>query len=636
MRNKLPAEVLHIIFSFSNYNDLFACQKVCQDWNQPARVLIYKCITLYRPSTCSKLINSLKQDLSLGKLVKSFEFCRAGSQNTDYVTPKELLQLAMFCPGVECLLTISNSNERFWRTCYFLCLTYWTRLAQLPEVPTALVFEDYLATAIACRNHLENLKWYNYPFPKPSYSIKYMTQLVRQFKKLKSISLQLYSYTDTIYTLDSLLNQCGSNLSRVDLNYVGVYREFIQLRLLQQQYDISNITPLNSMKQLYIRMGHIDIKSLNYIKQKFPQLNNIKLSFGPALTLQQYTDTETTDIIQYAMSLENSTIKLGCNKYARFLELFRQQVRAPGIALSIVYEDGSSLSKPVRLTVQYNNSNSSSSSKPLQYEEKQSRDGYLPIPQHEPAKVLAYCQRTYAGLAHQPHAKMLSSLGTQLTYLFIDIQQYSTLDGDSYTRCDGSSAARPMLDTIFEQCPNLHTLAFSARHLRECDENFVCNNSIRHLAIFSTEISDGIFPQLSTRLPSLTYLQLTGCHIYDVKNDTSKEFTIDMPYTVLQWLSISERHYSASLCGSREVVYVDYFSRKYLMTATSHLKVSTIQGEKYFKAEVDKVTTVPLQTYQSNDALALTRFHLRCKSIQSINIQKGGLSITNLDPNTSN
>ncbi|KAL9542902.1 hypothetical protein MBANPS3_008375 [Mucor bainieri] len=265
----LPKELLKAIFTNSvvRAQDL-QLQLTCKSWNKVAKEIRYHQLHISQFTTRSsveKLIESLQQPNNEARhIVKQFNLCDA-SHAQDLATT-----ILSLCPNLTTLFGSElnqEATETLLDALYLLRsggLLQRLEIVRLPLYSTdsGQLEEKYNRAMLKCRP-------YNAP---PQHFIEALDRLA-EFPRLKALKITLECIT-YLYEVDSFIQKLDR---KIDTLTICLQND----RVLQplESVNYSNIMPRPHMKKLNINIDKLRAEDLEYIMNKFPELESLEVHF---------------------------------------------------------------------------------------------------------------------------------------------------------------------------------------------------------------------------------------------------------------------------------------------------------------------------------------------------------------------
>jgi hypothetical protein len=289
----LPQEILILIFSYLQLNDLLACLLVCYQWQVPAKHVFYTEIDFHRFSSISSFIAIVQSDPDHPNLlVKKITF--STEEYLEYATFEafqvQFGQLMELCPYVETIACADRHKKYIVEALHKLQVP----LRNLTAFPYTNIYQYFTCT----RLYSHNLKEYvlkNFEARLKAAARTGLTELVN-FPRLQKLT-----YMDepvcTLQEIEHILNTCPDLKDLSVMLYDNPFEE--EFDDLQQdvfllyshptQLQTSTQTHYPKLKQLLFRSSEniLDLEPFNRFLRKFNRLKQFDFEVIDLLTTER-------------------------------------------------------------------------------------------------------------------------------------------------------------------------------------------------------------------------------------------------------------------------------------------------------------------------------------------------------------
>jgi hypothetical protein len=592
----LPSEIIDKILENVALDDketILQCQLICKRCQLSINRRIYRRVNFtIGMLNEDKFMRKIKRDPSIGKMVQEIKF--------DY-WERWFSLLVRYFPNLR-FIFCSRSCEYFPLLLDVLQRGDWKKLNKV-QIATPGYSEKYAEIALEIRDRLSEYTVYD-EVTDDRLVEKTHNQLAEHlvsFPKLQSVEFLIYQ-AKHIFEFDKYIDDCACYLNKIKLTTICTESDLennFQNLTMPYHDSLSQIKQRPLVKQLHAQILLACDDSLLYLMQKFPSLLDLQLNASFCHARQ---DTLNRRI---STNLSLQTISL-------FL-LYLLNIPSFDIRKFYMKDACSLLHLPInviaaktgvkcRLVIYYQTVFSTMS---------YYHHPCVNINRSERSKIifLEVCIYTNENILELPHLCLLESAGQQVRDLELSMGSVKDfLEGQWRNLLDESISK--MLDGLYfshllTHCSQLSELHITSSALLDCG----FNNQIKHtnltkLTVTNCLIYPGIFKDLSSRLPSLSYLDMDYCHFVSKngnkdEHESNNYFSLDMPYTRFQYLRWGIRCKYNEFCLRlvKDSGIETYFKGKLVAgTMTFCRKVSKYHSDGYQSSRCsDKIATIDIR-----------------------------------------
>jgi hypothetical protein len=521
---ELPTELLFIIFDMivkdSDLNvyltnfTLTQCQLTCQHWREHAQRHIYRSIQLRSPNQFSDLLATLSSCQSnAGIFIKDVNI-----DPWDRFAPHVgFLQIFLLkCPNIETLDTFTDATGELFdqiRKAYERGAC--RRLRETPSLEEGLPESDrqkYLDAAYCLHNSLQTLSLDDDSVVTSTKSLPRipLLQNLNVFVNLHCLNLKMKSL-ETIFQLGQYIEGCHL------LKELHVEWYFNSKSSRQTDLAVSSTTPCPTIKELDFEDVPLTKHMLEYMIHAFPNLSSFSMG---ATSLPQITHT------------------IPAGLWVKFLVYFNTR-EFKSLEIQQLY-----ITDIPRVLADYFTQETVNKHLEIKYQESNAlKLSYVNINYFNPRECIWQIKMNFTITVvfpvrtdrdELPHSKLLRKAGNFLQSL--EFNGCGPVCG-MYLKRNGF-----FLDSIFRLCPSITNLILSRLAFKNCSSDLHQNTSIQNLKIIECYLSQCIFLELSSRLPSLSNLWVEGPLHVDSNGrlqENCSKYIIEMPYTsfdILNWI----------------------------------------------------------------------------------------------------
>lgn len=316
--NYFPNEVLVVIFSYLSPNDLVQCQLANKNWNTSSLPLLYSKVTVNSYPRVLRYVTSISKSPERAKYLKSIDvgIMFATYESITFWDSSNLVEtLINQCPNIIEIIA-KDTCSQFWSRIHSEAQKKTFANLQVLPAPSVITLDCYISCAFLYKNTLTSLTLTDRITPSEtnstveSESYRDLLSRINEFWNLTHLRFNLYDNQQIEY-FDTVIDNCKSVQS---LTFSLVIPTPPTTTLTPNV-----ILPRPEIHTLVCDWGFINQDyQLEYIVQKFPNLQNLTISLGP-YSLDSYNNSVSAEsmvkFLQYTLTIPNFKLEFALKKY---------------------------------------------------------------------------------------------------------------------------------------------------------------------------------------------------------------------------------------------------------------------------------------------------------------------------------